>query len=123
MDADYVRHATIAPGSRLQLPWNPEFNALVYVLSGNGKAGEEGIEIREGQMAAFGDGDALTFEASQTQDARSPNLDVLVLGGQPIREPGFFHGPFVMNTREEIMDAIKDYQAGKLGTIPASYLK
>jgi redox-sensitive bicupin YhaK (pirin superfamily) len=116
-------HATIAPGSRLQLPWNPQFNALVYVLSGNGKVGEEGIDIREGQMAAFGDGDALTVEASQTQDARSPNLDVLVLGGRPIREPVFFHGPFVMNTREEIMDAIKDYHAGKLGTIPASYLK
>ena len=116
-------HATIAPGSRMQLPWNPDFNALVYVLSGNGKVGLEGIDIREGQLAAFGDGDALSIEASQTQDARSPNLDVLVLGGQPIREPVYFHGPFVMNTKEEIIDAIKDYHAGKLGTIPASYLK
>ena len=72
-------------------------------------------------MAAFGPGDALSIEASLEQDTRSPNLDVLILGGQPIREPVYFHGPFVMNTREEIMDAIKDYHAGKLGTIPASY--
>ena len=115
-------HATISPGARFELPWNPDFNALVYVLSGQGTVGD-GIEIREGQMAAFGEGDALRIEASQTQDARSPNLDVLILGGQPIREPVYFHGPFVMNTKQEIMDAIKDYHAGKLGTIPASYIR
>jgi redox-sensitive bicupin YhaK (pirin superfamily) len=115
-------HATVSPGARLQLPWNPGFNGLVYVLSGQGTVGD-GVEISEGQMAAFGDGDALSIEAPPTQDARSPNLDVLVLGGQPIREPVFFHGPFVMNTREEIIQAIQDYHAGRLGTIPASYLK
>ena len=48
--------------------------------------------------------------------------DVLVLGGKPIREPVFFHGPFVMNTRQEIFEAIEDYHAGRLGKIPASYL-
>ena len=64
----------------------------------------------------------LRVEADATQDSRSPNLDVLVLGGKPIREPVFFHGPFVMNTREEIFEAIEDYHAGRLGQIPASYL-
>jgi redox-sensitive bicupin YhaK (pirin superfamily) len=115
-------HATVSPGARLQLPWDPEFNALVYVLSGKGTVGD-GVAIREGQMAAFGEGDALSIEASQEQDGRSPNLDVLVLGGRPIREPVYFHGPFVMNTREEIFQAITDYHAGKLGQIPASYLR
>ncbi len=53
------------------------------------------------------------------QEARSPNLDVLILGGRPIREPVAWMGPFVMNTREEVIEAVRDYQAGKLGTIPA----
>jgi redox-sensitive bicupin YhaK (pirin superfamily) len=116
-------HATISPGSRLHLPWNPDFNALVYVLSGSGKVGIEGTAIRDGQLAVFGEGDAITVEADRTQESRSPNLDVLVLGGRPIREPTVFYGPFVMNTREEILKAVEDYQAGRLGTIPASYLK
>jgi len=115
-------HATMSPGSRLDLPWNPEFNALAYVLSGAGKAGTEGAALREGQLAVFGAGDAITLEADPTQDSRSPNLDVLVLGGRPIREPVFFQGPFVMTTRQEIFEAIEDYHAGRLGTIPASYL-
>jgi redox-sensitive bicupin YhaK (pirin superfamily) len=115
-------HATVSPGSKLDLPWKKEFNALTYVLSGSGKAGAEGAPIREGQLAVFGSGDAISLEADREQDSRSPSLDVLVLGGQPIHEPVFFHGPFVMNTREEIFQAITDYHAGKLGTIPASYL-
>jgi redox-sensitive bicupin YhaK (pirin superfamily) len=115
-------HATVAPGSQLRLPWREDFNALAYVLSGSGKAGVEGVAIREGQLAAFGPGDAVALEADASQDARSPNLEVLVLGGQPIREPVFFHGPFVMNNREEIVQAIEDYHAGRLGTIPATYL-
>jgi redox-sensitive bicupin YhaK (pirin superfamily) len=48
---------------------------------------------------------------------------VLILGGQPIREPNIFYGPFVMNTREEIIQAVEDYRAGRLGTIPAEYLR
>lgn len=116
-------HATVTPGSRLQLPWNPEYNALVYVLSGNGKVGLEGVDIREGQLASFGEGDALSIEASGSQDSKSPSLEVLVLGGKPIKEPTVFYGPFVMNTREEVYQAMQDYHAGRLGTIPANYLQ
>jgi hypothetical protein len=46
-------------------------------------------------------------------------LEVLVLGGLPIREPVVHYGPFVMNTKEEIAQAMQDYQAGRLGKIPA----
>jgi hypothetical protein len=46
-------------------------------------------------------------------------MDVLILGGRPIREPVAWMGPFVMNTREEVMQAFHDYQAGRLGSIPA----
>jgi redox-sensitive bicupin YhaK (pirin superfamily) len=114
-------HASISPGARLEVPWRPDFNAFVYVLSGSGTVGPEGRPLREGQLAVFGPGDAIAVQADRGQESRSPNLEVLLLGGQPIREPVVFYGPFVMNTREEIMQAITDYQAGRMGTIPASY--
>ena len=113
-------HASISPGARLHLPWPADFNALAYVLSGSGTAGLERVPINEGQLGVFRSGDAIALEADQSQDSRSPNLEVLLLGGRPIREPVVFHGPFVMNTREEIFEAIKDYHAGRLGVVPAT---
>ena len=115
-------HASISPGARLELPWRPEFNALAYVLSGRGHAGAEAAPIEEGQLAVYGDGDSLLLEAEQRQGGRSPNLEVLLLGGRPIGEPVVFYGPFVMNTRQEIVKAIEDYQAGRMGRIPATVL-
>src|SRR5262249_25416926 len=52
-------HATVNAGSRLQIPWEPDYNALLYVLNGSGKVGLEGTLIREGQLAVFGPGDAV----------------------------------------------------------------
>ena len=112
-------HATLAPGARLRLPWRADFNALVYVLSGSGSVGVERRPVRLGQLAVFGPGEVLTVSAGTSQESRSPNLDVLLLGGQPIREPVAAYGPFVMNTREELVQAFEDYQAGRLGSIPA----
>jgi quercetin 2,3-dioxygenase len=112
-------HVTVSPTGRLVLPWRPDYNALVYVLNGHGFVGAERRPIQMGQLAILGPGDALTVEAAQVQESRSPNLDVLVLGGRPIGEPVAWYGPFVMNTREELVQAFEDYQAGRLGTIPA----
>jgi redox-sensitive bicupin YhaK (pirin superfamily) len=67
----------------------------------------------------FGSGDTITLSADAKQESRSPNLDVLLLGGRPIREPIAFMGPFVMNSRAELLTAFEDYQAGRLGSIPA----
>ena len=115
-------HATISPGAELRLAWRPDFNALAYVLAGRGRAGPQASELHEGQMAVFGEGDAITVQADARQDGRSPSLEILLLGGQPIREPTVFHGPFVMNTREEIFQAVQDYHAGRMGSIPATTL-
>jgi len=54
--------------------------------------------------------------------SRTPDLDVVVLGGLPIREPIAMYGPFVMNTRQEVLDAMTDTSAGRLGSIPATYV-
>ena len=112
-------HATLAPGARLRTAWRPEFNALVYVVSGRGSIGAEHRPVHEGQIAVLGPGGALEVHADATQDP--PNvagMDVLLLGGLPIREQIAWYGPFVMNTREEIIQAVEDYQAGRMGEIP-----
>jgi quercetin 2,3-dioxygenase len=114
-------HATVSPGASVTLPWRPDFNALGYVLSGRGTAGAERRPVGSGQLAVFGPGDAITLAADANQDSRTPAMDVLLLGGQPIREPVAAYGPFVMNTRAELMQAFEDYQAGRLGSIPAAH--
>ncbi|MBI4258945.1 MAG: pirin family protein [Actinobacteria bacterium] len=114
-----VAHATIAPGARLRVPWRPEFNALAYVLANRGAVGSEGRPIGEGQIAVFGDGDVIEVRADERPEGPSPHLEVLLLGGRPIGEPIAWYGPFVMNTKQEIVDAIDDYRAGRMGSIPA----
>jgi hypothetical protein len=115
-------HATVAPGAKLDIPWRRDFNALVYVLGGDGTVGDGGQRVGTGQLAVFGDGDSITVAADARQESRTPNLDVLVLGGRPIGEPVYAYGPFVMNTKEEVAQAFEDYQAGRLGTIPADHI-
>jgi redox-sensitive bicupin YhaK (pirin superfamily) len=112
-------HATVSPGARLVLPWEVEFNALVYVLAGRGRVGAEQRPLRMGQLAVLGAGDAVTVAADLSQDSHSPQMEVLVLGGQPLREPIAWAGPFVMNTEAEVRQAFEDFQAGRLGSIPA----
>lgn len=112
-------HISLSPGARIVLPWRPDYNALVYALAGAGSVGMERRPISMGQLATFGAGNSIVIEAAPRQESRSPNLDVLVLGGRPIREPVAWMGPFVMNTREEIVQAVSDYHAGRLGAIPA----
>jgi redox-sensitive bicupin YhaK (pirin superfamily) len=115
-------HLTAAPGARVELPWDPAANALVYVLAGHGRVGPTGQPFRTGQLAVLGAGNAIRIEADKVQDSLAPNLDVLVLGGRPIGEPVAHYGPFVMNSRAELAQAFEDFQKGRLGRVPASHV-
>jgi len=103
-------HATVNPGEQLVLPWRPTYNALVYALSGWGTVGSGAVPLQHGQLAVLGAGDDVVLAAGP----RHP-LDLLVLGGEPIREPIAWYGPFVMNHKSEILQAFEDFQAGRLG--------
>jgi redox-sensitive bicupin YhaK (pirin superfamily) len=117
-----VVHATLQPGAELDIPWQPDFNALVYVLSGKGFVGAERRPFQTGQLAVLGAGDAIRVSADRAQDSHTPALDLYIMGGQPIGEVVAWYGPFVMNTHEELARAFDDYRAGRLGTVPASAL-
>jgi redox-sensitive bicupin YhaK (pirin superfamily) len=104
-------HATLEPGARLSLEWSDVFNALVYVLDGSVRVGGDTRPVQAHQLAVLGrTGETVAVEADD-------HSEILLLGGRPIREPVAWYGPFVMNTKQEILDAIDDFEAGKLGEI------
>jgi redox-sensitive bicupin YhaK (pirin superfamily) len=113
-----VAHATLSPGARMTIPWNPTYNALAYGLAGEGTVGTEQAPFGLGRLAVFGAGDTITISA-----AADKSLDVLLLGGEPIGEPVEQYGPFVMNTRAELQQAFEDFQAGRLGVVPANGIR
>ena len=115
-----IVHATLQPGAEVDIPWRPEYNALVYVLSGSGYVAADRRPLASGQLAVLGNGDAIRIGANRAHDTRAPALDVYIMGGQPIGEPVAWYGPFVMNTHAELAQAFADYKSGRLGAIPAS---
>jgi hypothetical protein len=105
-------HFHIGPGATISQPVPEEFNAFAYVLGGEMAAGAAGVG-KTHQMVIFGrDGDE-----AELQSVGEAVLDVLLFAGQPLGEPVARWGPFVMNTQQEIQEAIRDYQAGRMGSI------
>lgn len=95
-------------GAEISIPVPDGYNAGMFILNGHVRF-PDGAEARDAQLAVFGPrGDAI--EAKVLSETR-----LLVLGGAPIDEPIARHGPFVMNTQEEIIQAISDYRAGRMG--------
>ncbi|MDJ0380703.1 pirin family protein [Streptomyces sp. G-G2] len=113
-------HATVSPGAQITLPWREDFNALAYVMAGRGSVGTDRRPVHTGQTAVFGEGGSLTVRADEAQDSNAPDLEVVLLGGRPIREPMAHYGPFVMNSKHELQQAFDDFQAGRLGTVPTT---
>ena len=112
-------HATIFPGARLEVPWPKQFNALIYVMTGSGTIGQSMTPLKEGQLAILGHGDYVSVSGDSQRDSLSTTTEMLLLGGTPINEPIYWYGPFVMNTRNDIVEAMEDYQSGRMGHIPA----
>jgi len=106
------QHFTLQPGARIVHPVPRDFRVFAYGLSGKGQYGEDGREVDPRTMVVFNqDGDTVTLAAGEEP------LDVLLLGGVPLQEPVVRYGPFVMNTEDEIRQAVLDYQAGRMGQI------
>jgi redox-sensitive bicupin YhaK (pirin superfamily) len=104
-------HYVLAPGGAVVQPLAANLNALVYVISGSVRAGEEQCSLNAAQMAILGRGDEVSLAVRDDADAPA---SVIVLAGQPLNEPVVRHGPFVMNSQEEIDQAILDYRSGRL---------
>ena len=118
-----IAHLTLAPGAQIDIPWRKDFNALAYVLAGSGTMGEENAPVSMGQTAVLAEGDVLRITANERQESRTANMEVMIIGGVPLREPTIQYGPFVMSTKEEIMEAFEDYQSGRFGQIPANAIQ
>ena len=104
-------HFTLAPGARVVQPVPADWSAFAYVFGGAIRVGAHEREVRDGQAAVFAnDGDAVVLSAAAP-------AEVLLVAGQPLREPVARYGPFVMNTQEEIIEAVEDFRAGRLGRI------
>jgi redox-sensitive bicupin YhaK (pirin superfamily) len=81
--------------------------------------GTLGQPIQAGQAAVLGSGQFVSLAADERQDSHTPDLEVIVLGGQPIGAPIAWAGPLVMNSRAELVQAMDDYRRGHFGQIPA----
>jgi redox-sensitive bicupin YhaK (pirin superfamily) len=110
-------HFTLQPSARTVLSVPKEYNTFAYVVGGQGQFGPNNNqkEVHRGQMVIFeNNGDQIEVKASK--NTKSP-FDMLLIGGTPINEPIARYGPFVMNTKEEVYQAIQDYNDGLMGSI------
>ena len=109
----FLWHATLPAGTRLEAPLDPSFEAAAYVIDGEGRFGPDATAARKGQLViwnAAGGGLAAS-------NAAGANLELLVFGGAPAEGPLVFHGPFVMNTVEQVRAAEVAYRTGRMGSL------
>jgi quercetin 2,3-dioxygenase len=118
----FYLHFTLQPGAKVVQPVSKEYNSFAYIINGEALIGpaEKQKIVKTGQMIIF-DNDGEEVEISAPADSITTTnksaLDILLIGGLPLNEPVARYGPFVMNTKEEILKAIEDYQNGNMGEI------
>jgi quercetin 2,3-dioxygenase len=101
---------SLKAGADVTVPLSPEQQALIYVFEGAARVGDHASPVVDGQLAVLAAGDSVRLRASE-------NARLLLLAGVPLKEPVARYGPFVMNTQQEIQQAFRDYQSGKMGEI------
>jgi hypothetical protein len=101
-------------GKRVTLPVPAAFNGFVHVIEGSIQAGQEGQQGNSGDVLWLDYPEHESGESTLTIAALTRSR-LLVVTGEPIREPVIAYGPFVMNSAQEIRDAFDDYQAGRFG--------
>ncbi|MEW5850835.1 MAG: pirin family protein [Myxococcota bacterium] len=102
---------TLQPGADVTVPFPADHNGLVYVFKGQARLGDQDTALTTGQLAVLGAGNAVRLRAGEEAGR------LLLLGGVPLREPVARYGPFVMNTRRELLEAMEDYESGRMGEI------
>jgi redox-sensitive bicupin YhaK (pirin superfamily) len=107
-----VNAATIAlaKGGQVELPVPSDHNAFIYLLDGCVNVGGYGLVEALNAVVFSNDGEGISLEARE--DTR-----LLLMTGKPLNEKVVSHGPFVMNSQTEILEAMRDYQMGKMGVL------
>jgi quercetin 2,3-dioxygenase len=103
-------HFSINPGSQVTYPLQSDYTAFAYIISGEGMFGNDETQAKGGNV----DGNRIQMKSSPKN---TEPLQLLLIAGIPLHEPIARYGPFVMNTKEEIYQAIEDFRNDKLGTI------
>ena len=111
-------HLTVEPGATVDVDVADDHVAGLYAFRGAGSVGPEDTTLQSRALAVFDRGRG-GLRVRVADDAIEP-LDALVLTGRPLGEPVARYGPFVMNTRDELIEAIEDFQAGRMGHIAAT---
>lgn len=104
----FYYHINLKANGRIDIPTDPLHNAFVYVIDGNVEI-EDRKKLKTNQIALYERGESLINVYAQEK------AELLVLGGQPLNEPVFSYGPFVMNNEDQIRQCIHDYNSGKMG--------
>jgi len=102
----------LAPRAQFEAPLPASHNAFVYAYEGEAWVGEARDALAQRAAGLLSEGDAVRIEAGDT------GARLLLLAGKPIGEPIVQYGPFVMNTRQEIEQAVADYQSGRFAQEP-----
>ncbi|MEM6925858.1 MAG: pirin family protein [Myxococcota bacterium] len=108
------QHWTLSAGADVEVGVDPEHRVAVYVFDGTATVGEQ--TLQPGQLAILAEGDAVRLRADG-------EAQLLLLGGRPLGEPIAWGGPFVMNTRDEVVEAYEDFQSGRMGSIPPEIVR